>query len=90
MLVCRSPEAARSNGTVVLTWNNVAAGYDLFGAERRELFEGGYARVEKEKRCGYKCNSQVESFAAPRFTGTKLRASVASNSKSNVSSIFNE
>jgi hypothetical protein len=47
MLVCRSPEAARSNGTVVLTWNNVAAGYDLFGADRRELFEGGYARVEK-------------------------------------------
>jgi hypothetical protein len=45
MLVYRPNDAARFNGTVVLTWNNVSAGYDLFGAESRELFEGGYALV---------------------------------------------
>ena len=45
MLVYRPDDAARFNGTVVLTWNNVTAGYDLFGAESLELFEGGYALV---------------------------------------------
>jgi hypothetical protein len=45
MLVYRPRDSARFNGTVVLTWNNVTAGYDLFGAESRELFEGGYALV---------------------------------------------
>jgi hypothetical protein len=45
MLVYRPSDGARFNGTVVLTWNNVTAGYDLFGAESRELFEGGYALV---------------------------------------------
>ncbi len=43
MLVYRPTNPARFNGTVVLTWNNVTAGYDLFGAESLELFEGGYA-----------------------------------------------
>ena len=42
MLVYR-PAAARFNGTVILTWNNVTAGHDLFGAESRELFENGFA-----------------------------------------------
>jgi hypothetical protein len=45
MLVYRPNEGARFNGTVVLTWNNVTAGHDLFGAESLELFEGGYALV---------------------------------------------
>ena len=44
MLVYR-PSAASFNGTVILTWNNVTAGHDLFGAESRELFENGYALV---------------------------------------------
>ncbi len=43
MLVYRPRDAGKFNGTVVLTWNNVTAGHDLFGAESRELFEGGYA-----------------------------------------------
>jgi hypothetical protein len=43
MLVYRPTDAARFNGTVILTWNNVTAGYDLFSAESLELFEGGYA-----------------------------------------------
>lgn len=45
MLVYRPLDAARFNGTVVVTWNNVTAGYDLFSAESLELFEGGFALV---------------------------------------------
>lgn len=43
MLVYRPTDPARFNGTVILTWNNVTAGYDLFGAESLELLEGGFA-----------------------------------------------
>ena len=43
MLVYRPTDPGRFNGTVILTWNNVTAGYDLFSAESLELFEGGYA-----------------------------------------------
>jgi len=42
LLIYRPTDPARFNGTVVLTWNNVSAGYDLFGAESVELFEGGF------------------------------------------------
>ena len=42
LLIYRPTDSARFNGTVVLTWNNVSAGYDLFGAESLELFEGGF------------------------------------------------
>ena len=45
MLVYRPNDRARFNGTVMLTWNNVTAGHDLFGAESLELFEGGFALV---------------------------------------------
>lgn len=45
MLVYRPADPARFNGTVVVTWNNVTAGYDLFSAESLELFEGGYGLV---------------------------------------------
>ncbi|MCC7364846.1 MAG: hypothetical protein IT303_10785 [Dehalococcoidia bacterium] len=45
MLVYRPGDPARFNGTVVVTWNNVTAGYDLFSAESLEIFEGGYALV---------------------------------------------
>jgi len=43
LLIYRPTDPARFNGTVVLSWNNVSAGYDLFGAESLELFEGGFA-----------------------------------------------
>lgn len=45
MLIYRPKDPARFNGTVILNWNNVTAGYDLFGAESLELFEGGFAVV---------------------------------------------
>lgn len=44
-IVYRPEDAERFNGTVILTWNNVTAGHDLFGADSRELFEGGFGLV---------------------------------------------
>ena len=44
-IVYRPQDPDKFNGTVILTWNNVTAGYDLFGAESLELFENGYALV---------------------------------------------
>ena len=43
MLVYRPVDPERFNGTVVLHWNNVTAGYDLFSGDSPELLEGGYA-----------------------------------------------
>jgi hypothetical protein len=43
VLVYRPIDAGRFNGTVVLHWNNVTAGYDLFGGDTPEVFAGGYA-----------------------------------------------
>ncbi|MET0578021.1 MAG: alpha/beta hydrolase domain-containing protein [Ilumatobacteraceae bacterium] len=43
VLVYRPVDAGRFNGTVVLHWNNVTAGYDLFGGDTPEIFAGGYA-----------------------------------------------
>ena len=45
MLVYRPTDSARFNGTVIVTWNNVTAGYDLFSAESLEIFEAGFALV---------------------------------------------
>ncbi|MCB1647050.1 MAG: hypothetical protein KDI36_16435 [Pseudomonadales bacterium] len=45
MIVYRPADPARFNGTVILNWNNVTAGYDLFNAESMEIFAGGYALV---------------------------------------------
>ena len=44
-IVYRPKDPKNFNGTVMLTWNNVTAGYDLFGAESLELLEGGFALV---------------------------------------------
>lgn len=44
-IVYRPKDPAKFNGTVILTWNNVTAGYDLFGAESLEILEGGYGLV---------------------------------------------
>jgi len=46
MLVVRPEDPAAFNGTVLVFWNNVSAGYDnIGGGESPELFEGGYAYV---------------------------------------------
>ncbi len=43
ILVYRPADPARFNGTVVVSWNNVSAGYDLFAGDTAEILEGGYA-----------------------------------------------
>ena len=45
LLVYRPSDPQRFNGTVIVTWNNVTAGYELFGTDSREILEGGYALV---------------------------------------------
>lgn len=44
-VVYRPRDAEVFNGTVVVSWNNVTAGYDLFGGESLEILEGGFAYV---------------------------------------------
>jgi Alpha/beta hydrolase domain len=44
IVVVRPEDPAAFNGTVVVLWNNVTAGYENFGGgESPEIFEGGYA-----------------------------------------------
>lgn len=43
VVVYRPVEPERFNGTVVLHWNNVTAGYDLFSGDTPEIIDGGYA-----------------------------------------------
>lgn len=45
LLVYRPSDPAAFNGTVIVTWNNVTAGYDLFNADSPEIFEGGFVLV---------------------------------------------
>jgi hypothetical protein len=45
LLVYRPADPAAFNGTVVVCWNNVTAGYELFHGESPEILEGGYAFV---------------------------------------------
>jgi len=45
LLVYRPADPARFNGTVVVCWNNVTAGYELFFGESPEVLDGGYAYV---------------------------------------------
>jgi hypothetical protein len=44
-LVYRPGDPAKFNGTVVVCWNNVTAGYELFFGESPEVLEEGYAYV---------------------------------------------
>ncbi len=45
LVVIRPADAASFNGTVVVSWNNVSAGYDLYNGDSLEILEGGYALV---------------------------------------------
>jgi hypothetical protein len=45
IIVIRPADPASFNGTVVASWNNVSAGYDLYNGESLEILEGGYAFV---------------------------------------------
>ncbi len=62
ILVYRPADPERFNHTVVVSWNNVTAGYELFGGESPEFFEGGYAfvgaTVQRVGVHGFPTNSQ--------------------------------
>jgi len=46
MVVVRPVDSGAFNGTVLVLWNNVSAGYENFGGgDSPEVFEGGYAGV---------------------------------------------
>ena len=45
IVVIRPADAGSFNGTVVVSWNNVSAGFDLYGGDSLEILEGGYAYV---------------------------------------------
>jgi Alpha/beta hydrolase domain len=46
LLVVRPADPAAFNGTLLVFWNNVSAGYEhIGGGESAEIFEGGYAYV---------------------------------------------
>lgn len=44
-LVYRPADPSKFNGTVVVCWNNVTAGYELFFGESPEVLEAGYVYV---------------------------------------------
>src|SRR4051794_22706451 len=45
LVVIRPSDASQFNGTAMVSWNNVSAGYDLFGGDSLELLENGWAFV---------------------------------------------
>ncbi len=44
-VVYRPTDPAKFNGTVIVSWNNVSAGHDLFGGDSEEVLQGGFAFV---------------------------------------------
>jgi len=62
MLVYRPADARRFNGSVIVSWNNVTAGYELFSGESGEILEGGYAfvaaTVQRVGVHGFETNNQ--------------------------------
>jgi hypothetical protein len=45
LLIYRPIDPAACNGTAIVSWNNVSAGYELFGGDSPEILEGGYVFV---------------------------------------------
>ncbi|MFI5045706.1 MAG: alpha/beta hydrolase domain-containing protein [Acidimicrobiia bacterium] len=45
IVVLRPVDPAAFNGTVLVCWNNVTAGYDGFSGDNAEILQGGYAHV---------------------------------------------
>jgi hypothetical protein len=61
ILIYRPVDPAKFNGTVVVGWNNVTAGYELFSGESPEFFEGYVfvgATVQHVGVHGFPTNSQ--------------------------------
>src|SRR4051794_18625349 len=45
IVVYRPVDPEQFNGTVIVSWNNLTAGYALFGGDSAEVLEGGFAYV---------------------------------------------
>jgi hypothetical protein len=73
ILVYRPIDPAHFNGTVVVGWNNVTAGYELFGGESPEFFEGYAfvaATVQHVGVHGFPTNSQGLAAWDPQRYGS--------------------
>ena len=70
LVVVRPVDPAGFNGTVIVLWNNVSAGYENFtGGDSPEVFESGYAYVAVSAS-GSGCTA---SPAIPRASATGTR-----------------
>jgi hypothetical protein len=65
MLVYRPNDGARFNGTVVLTWNNVTAGHDRFGAESRERSRAPCAGAPDDPEGGHRGSAAGAAKGSP-------------------------
>lgn len=74
LLVYRPADAASFNGTAIVCWNNVTAGYELFHGESPEILEGGYAyvcaTVQRVGVHGFPANPQGLAAWDPERYGT--------------------
>jgi hypothetical protein len=74
LLVYRPAEPKRFNGTAIVSWNNVTAGYELFGGESAEILEGGYvfvaATVQRVGVHGFPVNGQGLAAWDPQRYGS--------------------
>jgi len=74
ILVYRPADPESFNGTVVVLWNNVTAGYELFGGESPEFLDEGYAvvaaTVQRAAITGFPNNSQGLAAWDPQRYGS--------------------
>ena len=74
MVVYRPRDPGHFNGTVIVHWNNVSAGYDLYSADSLELLEGGFAMAavttQRVGVHGHEPNSQGLRAWDPERYGT--------------------
>ena len=69
LVVIRPADPAAFNGTILVLWNNVSAGYENFGGgDSAEVYEGGYAvaAVSRRKRSGVHGAPATIPRACPR------------------------
>jgi hypothetical protein len=83
ILVYRPADPKRFNGTAIVSWNNVTAGYELFGGESAEILEGGYAfvgaTVQRVGVHGFPANSQgLAAWDAERYGSLSIPTDDAS------------
>lgn len=83
LLVYRPADSGKFNGTVVVCWNNVTAGYELFFGESPEVLEGGYAyvcaSVQKVGVHGFDDNPQgLKAWDAERYGSLNIPSDDAS------------